>query len=463
MTQQHTTNGYTVIAMIIGMMMAPLSFASSETAAKRTQAIQEGKQQLVPQASPINGSSVFDGGVFSVGAYDDDSMGIETTFASYLGSSQRHAAALEFDGGSKLFRVNATYGLALTDNQRLKLTFERLSEKLDFGFDTGNKTRWMSQNALGAEYAYLFDNDYLESMGLGGYVTHSASKKLSDAKLYDAAGRSYTEHRRIAGATSMNVHTDTALRLWPQSRLSGGVDYDSVRFDTKYEGHKQDVHGFGGHARLEQRILPQVKLAAGTHYGAVEHRYDTAVGWLLPTSTPIELEASMGHVKNMSTKRRFYTRGLRLNVGLGNAGASGKHVYTDLDKGNRRSLLGWVRIPAVRMSQVLAIKDSKLVEDPSQFESSAALTEFEQQLHDEGLRYIACVEQGNNKESCLDEFSKEVDNDLNELPESALDNATCNDAYAIARNLSQSNGKSIGENLEYVAKYHKQFNACNIR
>lgn len=87
---------------------------------------------------------------FSLGGYGDTTLGfvLTTKAASYLGSNQQHAAALELDGGSRLIRINATYAVALTDHQWVKTTFEHLDERLDFDFVLQDASEWVLQNAV---------------------------------------------------------------------------------------------------------------------------------------------------------------------------------------------------------------------------------------------------------------------------------------------------------------------------
>ena len=146
---------------------------------------------------------------FNFGVYDDTVLGFiaDGKVARYIGATERNAVAIEVAGGPNVIRVNSTYGLALTEQQRVKLTYEFLDENLDFSFPDDTVSKWVYQHALGGDYAYLLDNAYIESIGFGGYYTHSSSKDL-------------TQEHRIAGANSGNTHADVSLRLWPYSRLT---------------------------------------------------------------------------------------------------------------------------------------------------------------------------------------------------------------------------------------------------
>lgn len=82
------------------------------------------------QTTTLPHVGVFQSPFFSAGAYGDSTLGFiaETKLASYIGDSERYALALELNAGPKIFRANATYGVGLTNKQRIKLTFDRLQQ-----------------------------------------------------------------------------------------------------------------------------------------------------------------------------------------------------------------------------------------------------------------------------------------------------------------------------------------------
>jgi len=287
--------------------------------------------------------------MFGFGAYGDSELGFiaDAKIASYIGDSQRNAAAVEVAGGPNIVRVNTTYGLGLTEKQRAKLTYEFLSEDLDFNFHYPDHrtSRWVQQNAIGGDYAYLFDHSYIESIGFGGYYTHSGSKRLA-------------HDRRIAGADSGNMRADVSLRLWPYSRLTGGIDYDIVRYDKKADPDDRgdDVDGLGGHIQIEQRIFPSLKAGFRTQLQQTQYEYEGSLGWLMPSPRGLQLElvATTDYVDSSVTHRHFYTNGARLNASLN---SDRGRVYSDLEQGQQKSLLDWTRQPSVRMTAVLAVTD----------------------------------------------------------------------------------------------------------
>jgi len=67
-----------------------------------------------------------------------------------------NAFNIEADYGDRQWRVNATYGLAFTTRQRIKLSAERLAQKMDFSFAAGDDREKIGQYAGGLTYQYLF-------------------------------------------------------------------------------------------------------------------------------------------------------------------------------------------------------------------------------------------------------------------------------------------------------------------
>ena len=302
-------------------------------------------------------------GSVGVGEYYDTTLGSITkvTASSYLGNDH-NAGAIEINGGPRIARLNLTYGLSFTDHQRVKLSAEYLEERLNYDFASGTSGHWDGQTAIGGGYDYLVENHYLQSVGVAGYFSHADSRDLSDAT-FTRDGQQFTENRRIAGANAGNVHFDVAGHLWPYSRVSGGADYDTVHFNTRYQNNDQNVHGFGGHAKVEQRLWPSVKVVAEGHWQQVDNEYLVGVNWLMPSprGMQFELEGTTDYYDSLATNRRFYTNGVRLNANFGVPENQEKAIYSDLSlDGNNESLLDWTRTPAVRMTEVLAVADSRV-------------------------------------------------------------------------------------------------------
>jgi hypothetical protein len=287
----------------------------------------------------------------SVGGFQDSDLGFvaELHGATNL-LDDRHAAALELAHGENVNRVNLTYGAEIGEKSRLKLTGERLSEKKDYGFATGSQEKWDGQNAVGADYAYNLDQYLINDVGLGGYYTHSGSKYL-EAQQNGFKDRNFYQNE-IFGAHSGNLHADASAHLWLNSRLTAGVDYDAVNFSNTDD---VDVNGFGGHAKLEQLIIPSLKLTLDTQYRQSEHSYKGSLGWLVssPKGMQAEVEAFTSYVNDLATDNDYNQTGLALKFDFGVEDAH--KVYNDLMNGSRENLMDWTRDSAVRTTEVLSV------------------------------------------------------------------------------------------------------------
>jgi hypothetical protein len=294
-----------------------------------------------------------------VAAYYNDELGMVTdlTYKQPVGTHQ--AAALEVEGGERIARVNATWGLAVNSENRIKVTAEHLQEKLDYDFASGRAQQWDGQNALGTGYQYLINNPYLDAVNLGSYYSHAGSKSLSDAAFtYDSAA--LTNSRRIAGANSGNVAAGISGHLWQQSQLSAALDYDVVNYDSHYQPDgDEDTRGFGSSFALEQRLLPRLKMNLNTDLRKPYNDYQGNVGWLLPPThhAIFELAYFTNYTRSHTTERRFYSNGLRLNMNWDTATFNpDSKQYADYTVPSM-NLTDWTSQAAVRMAEVLATTD----------------------------------------------------------------------------------------------------------
>lgn len=284
----------------------------------------------------------------SVGGYQDSDLGFvgELHGATNL-LDDRHAAALELAHGENVNRFNLTYGTEIGDKSRLKLTGERLADKKDYGFQTGSQEKWDGQNAVGADYAYNLDQYLINDVEMGAYYTHSGTKYLQaeqvDSGIYQP---------QLNGAHSENLHASAAAHLWLNSRLTVGADYDAVNFSNT-DG--ADINGFGGHAKLEQLILPSVKLSLDAQYRKNVHSYTGSLGWLVdsPKGMQAEIEAFTGYTNDLATNNDYNQTGLAIKFDFG---VADEHKgYNDLMNGSRENLMDWTRDSAVHTTEVLSV------------------------------------------------------------------------------------------------------------
>jgi hypothetical protein len=253
--------------------------------------------------------------------------------------------------------------LALNDDNRVKLTGEYLREDLDFEFFTGTTRQWVDQGAVGAAYQHLFDGDRLKGLEIGTHYSHAPSKNLSSQTIAcpECSSGTLIDQRRIAGGDDWNGMAETALHLWRNSLLTVGGDYDRVRYDTEYctqDGH--DAQGFGGHARLEQLLKPNIQLEAQTTISQLFDSGGAGLNWIF-RSTPtraLSTGVSSSYTHDLTTERSFWVNGINLNVVWDEAkkNSTDKLSYAPPELAID-DLTTWVQTPAVRMPDVLAITD----------------------------------------------------------------------------------------------------------
>lgn len=283
---------------------------------------------------------------------------------SFFSFNEDQAVALELDGGPRVIRLNGTYGFALNDTNRIKLTAEYLQEDLDFNFYTGDTRQWVNQGAIGASYQHLLDTNIFKSLEFGSHYSHAPSKDLSDRTIVYNDGSTLTNYRRIAGGDDWNGTAETALHLWPKGLLTIGGDYDQVRYDTEYSlqnGH--DAQGFGGHARLQQLLTPNAELEAQSTASQLFNSYSVSLNWIWTSTTKTILSTGLntGYTQDHTTDRNFWVNGINLNVTWDPPPENKEKKTYHEPQIETQKLATWVQTPSVRMPDVLAISDEYVV------------------------------------------------------------------------------------------------------
>ena len=295
----------------------------------------------------------------------DTLLGAVGQIKSLFGFNDSNAAAVELDGGSKVFRGNATYAYAFNDKNRFKVTGEFLRENLEFDYLTGDTRQWVNQGAVGAAYQYWLGGDLFKSLQVGSHYSHAGSKDLSDQTLVLDNGTTILDQRRIAGGDDWNGTAETSMKLWPHSLVTVGGDYDRVRYDTKYEIHDDDegdAQGFGGHIGLQQLLTSRTQLQIQSLVSQLANTYGGGLNWIWTThGAAWGLGFNSTYTSDHTTDRRFWTNGVSLNIVWDKPKDDKDAVarFSDPDV-NEENLTTWASTPAVRMPDVLAIADERI-------------------------------------------------------------------------------------------------------
>lgn len=302
-------------------------------------------------------------GPFNVSVNQDSLLGVIVDTNTLLKFNSKNAAAVELAAGPRVLRANGTYGYALNDRNRIKLTGEYLTENLDFNFYSGDTRQWVNQGAVGAAYQYWLGGDKLKSFQVGSYYSHAPSKQLSDKTIVLSNDMDLLDQRRIAGGDDINGTAEASMSLWQHSLLTVGANYDQVSYDTEYEIHKDNnAQGLGGHFQLQQLLTATTELNLQSSVSSVFSTYGAGLNWVWTSNknTAWTTGINSSYTSDHTTERHFWVNGINLNIAWG-VPREGKQVahYSDPDVA-AQDLATWSAKPAVRMPDVLAISDERI-------------------------------------------------------------------------------------------------------
>ena len=269
-----------------------------------------------------------------------------------LGSS--NAISLTGTLGPREQRYSLTWGYVLTAKQRLKLTYEYLSQKLGFDFASGSIKHWVGQNAGGIAYQWMFSSPWLKSLEIQGYYAKANSLSLPTL-IFD--GGQELNLRRIAGATSRGMRIGSAVSLWRNSLLKVDLDYDDVDYPMHYESGPS-ASGLGESVVLKQLLSQHLRLIISQSHRKIYDRYAGEFDWLIPTKKNFGIELSLlGHHVHSHTALGNENRiGIRVACYWKTKDAKNT-VYILPSNAALGNIRDWVGTPAVHMDQVLAVRD----------------------------------------------------------------------------------------------------------
>ena len=297
---------------------------------------------------------------FTIGAQYSKlgSYGLQAKLAQGLNAYNAYALDLELAKSER--RYSATFGHAFNDNQRLKFTAEYLTQNLDFDFTTGKVSEWVGQPAYGLAYQYVLSHGMVNAINLSVAYSKADSKTLST--ISDSV-LGIADYRRIAGGEDRMASAGVDLLPFDSSLVNLELNYDSLRYNTKYDaGNSKDRSGLGATAKLEQVLTDFLKVKLSASSRKPYQEYQAEIDWLMPAlpGNRIEMALVGGHTigsDGLSNNTKF---GININYNLDPSTLNGTHaVYGKLGarKAMGDDLVQWTSTPAVRMAQVLAIKD----------------------------------------------------------------------------------------------------------
>jgi hypothetical protein len=272
------------------------------------------------------------------------------------------AGSLILEGGAKQYRVNLTWAYLVSAHQRIKLSIERLAQKMSFDFSSGTHAYWVNQNALGASYEYLIAKSWLHSFHVNGFYSQALSRGLS-TKRYTSNGLTYDNFRRIAGGRDKSATAGFTFLPTKWTKVDADLNYDHLRYHMKYSNNTSNTSGLGLTLSLHQIITQHVKLDLVASHRKTEDDYAGNANFLLPSARGTDLGLNVGvkrvighHGLKSDTQ---YTAGVDFHFG---EKANARPVFAPfVQAASFASLKDWATQPAVYRSQVFAVKDEKSV------------------------------------------------------------------------------------------------------
>lgn len=286
-------------------------------------------------------------------------------FSTYINSF--NALALELEGGENIYRLNGTWGIALSERNRLKFSLERLADKDDYDFASGTESEWIGQNAVGASYQYIIDQGWLQALELNAYGAKAESKDFDDELFYDEIGDPLINQRRIAGGKTLGTSLEVTVAPTEATRTEFALHYDSVNYDMKYskqdynelDGDDPSTKGFGFSSNIEHIFSESLKLDLGADILSTDHTYSAEVSWLMPVESGSQLEFSLlgSYLNSQTTGDDNSQVGLQLSYQWDTGATSDFSGYDGFGSSSIQSLKTWTQDAAVRMPEVMAVVD----------------------------------------------------------------------------------------------------------
>lgn len=263
-------------------------------------------------------------------------------------------------------RVDITWAHAWTDNQRTKLSVERLEEAMDFDYNSGSVTEWVPQYSYGAGYQYLFNKNWLKNVELSGYYAKAQSQDLSTIQFTNENG-TFDNYRHIAGATSKGSEATLNISPWKTGLVGLGLNYDSVNYNTKYsDTDAEDSSGLGFTLSLEQLLSKHVKLNLEGSQREVYDDYLAGVSFLTPSNLEVGVNGERTLGENGSASDSRFNLNLAYFFDDKNRYENG---YT-LEDPNQSDLASWASKSAAYMDEVLAAADQQTVQVNNSLENN---------------------------------------------------------------------------------------------
>jgi hypothetical protein len=289
---------------------------------------------------------------------------LTSKYAQELGES--NAIAIEADAGKNENRLNGTWGFALTNKSRMKVTGEYLWQQMNFGFDSGSVNKWVGQQAYGAEYDYLISKGFVQDFNLNLDYSQAQSKDLGEQD-FQQNGTTWENFRHIAGGRDESASAGFHVAPFHRTLVGIQLNYDNLDYNTEYQNN-QNVSGFGTTLSLQQLVTDHIKLQLTSSQRKPEQSYQAELDYLAHTVPGTQLQLGLTGSHNVGAGTLPTDNRIGLNLAYTWGGSTHDHpaAYTDFvnksEVDSHADLAGYASAPAVRRDQVFAVADQKSVE-----------------------------------------------------------------------------------------------------
>jgi hypothetical protein len=269
-----------------------------------------------------------------------------------------NAFGFELDFGPSEFRLGGTWGHALTQQQRFKITAEHLAQRPDYDFVGQDDTQWQGQNAFGANYQYLLDCEYVKALNFSAYVANAEDENFSTIT-FTKNQQTFIDIRHSTGANSYGAMAGLQLQFWSTGLIGLAANYDAVHYSPTYVSGPSR-QGPGATASLDQLITDHLRFAASASDLQPYHRVQAELAWLAYTRPGRHLEIALlgSSTQGDTPVGTDHRAGLSLAYSWSGNLDKPPFVYSLPTLNNAyEDLSSWTAAPAVHLPEVLAVKD----------------------------------------------------------------------------------------------------------
>lgn len=274
------------------------------------------------------------------------------------------ALSLLGEGSPKNFRLNGTLGWRFQDKHFGKISAEFLKQNINYTFYSGNTRQWVQQSAIGAYYQYHWSQSlYSPKIILQGGYSHAPNKQLSTVTGYffDNTGllNFFSNERRIAGSDAAYVSPGVSIESWPGARIGADLNYDHVRYDTRYKQSNKSI-GIGGTAHYDQKIGKNIEFNLAAGIREPFNAYEAGISYS-PENLPFwAFGINAIYVDGKDRLPNTYNAGFTVRYVSSKDPSPSKDSKFPIQKNQAGELMEWVSRPAIYVPQVLAVPDQKI-------------------------------------------------------------------------------------------------------